>query len=143
MVKNHGPKMKHKMKLIMLLRWACFLLPCSFLSFAEIVPINKKLWSITFVTATGSAAILILSLFYIYLDVLDCHRAILIKLIIAAGKNSIFLYVGHSLLYGMLPWRFAVDNSSRIRVLAQLLWSTFVWLLISAYLSKKRLFIRI
>ena len=54
-------------------------------------PINKNLWSSSFVMQTGGLSLLLLSLFYYIIDVLGYQRwAILFKVI---GMNSILIYM--------------------------------------------------
>jgi predicted acyltransferase len=54
-------------------------------------PINKNLWSSSFVMQTGGLSLLLLSLFYFIIDVLGYQRwAILFKVI---GMNSILIYM--------------------------------------------------
>lgn len=107
------------------------------------IPINKHLWSLTFVTSTGCIAYLVLSLFFILLDVCRCTKIFMIRLLISAGKNSILLYVGHSIFTNMLPWYFKVDDFSRFQLFLRLCWTTFVWLLVAHYLALKGIFLKI
>lgn len=133
---------QHKQRLLTFGAWILVLAIAS--SSALVIPINKKLWSFTFVTVTGCLAFVTLTILYLLMDVRQCKRTFLLKLLVAAGKNSIFLYVGHSLLSGMLPWWFKVpDESSHLQLLARLTWSTFVWLLIAQYMAVRKLFIKI
>lgn len=106
-------------------------------------PINKKLWSFTFISVTGTVAYLTVLLFYILLDVYNCSRVYILRLLLSAGKNAIFLYIGHSLVHKMLPWYFAVDETSHLQLTLRLAWSTYVWLLVASYMASKSLFIKI
>lgn len=131
----------HKQRLFRLIQW---LVLVSLLSVAVVAnPINKKLWSLTFISVSGACAYLILACFYILLDVYSCQRVFILRLLMSAGKNAIFLYVGHSLLHEMLPWHFAINETSHLQLTLRLAWSTFVWLLIADFMASKRLFIKI
>lgn len=110
---------------------------------ALVIPINKRLWSASFVTSTACAAYLLLGLLYLLMDVYECQRTFLLRLLVSAGKNPILLYCGHSLITGLLPWHFSVDNSSHLQLLLRLTWATLVWLLLAHYLSLKGLYVRI
>lgn len=129
-------------KIMSLSRWICFLTVASGIS-SHWIPINKNLWSLTFVTITGCLAFIFMTLLYILLDIIKCHRGFFLQLCISASKNSLFLYIGHSLIHKMLPWWFPVNNNSRPELLFQLLWSIFVWLVIGKYLDNRRLYIRL
>lgn len=131
----------HKLRLLLLSQWLAVLTASCVLVVA--IPVNKRLWSLTFITLTGACAYLTISLLYLLIDVYKCERTFFLRLLSSAGKNSIALYVGHSLLNGMLPWYFAVDNSSHLQLLLRVAWSTFVWLLIAHYMALKQLFIRL
>lgn len=130
-----------KTRLLLLSQWIALLaLACVAVI---IIPINKKLWSLTFVTFTGTCAYLAITLLYLVLDVYQCQATFLLRLVISAGKNPIFLYVGHSLLTNMLPWHFNVDETSHLELLVRLVWSVFVWLLVAHYIALKGLFIKV
>lgn len=112
-------------------------------SLVVVIPINKHLWSLTFVTFTGLLAYLVLILLFVALDVYKCQKMFMLRLLISAGKNSILLYIGHSVFTRMLPWYFQVDNFSRLQVFLRLCWTTFVWLLVAHQLALKSIFIRV
>lgn len=107
------------------------------------IPINKKLWSLTFVTVKGSGAFASMALLYLITDVYKWHEVFLMRLLVSAGRNSIFLYVAHSLIHYMLPWYFYVDQTSHLQLLLLLCWSTFLWLLIARRMAEKKIFISV
>lgn len=135
-------KRTSRQKLISLARWVFVLaLSCPLVL---VIPVNKRLWSLTFVLVSALAAFAIIIVFYALIDIYSCKRAFLIRLLSSAGKNSIFLYVAHSLIHGMLPWWLPVaDPASHMHLLFRLTWSTLVWLLIAHYMAYKKLFIKI
>lgn len=125
-----------------LIRWAVWSLTLGVLTaiFAPTnwIPINKNLWSFTFVTATGSVAIAIFTGFYLLIDHFKVwpngqpfHYP---------GMNSILLYIGHDFTGGMLPFTFIGDTQSHIWPLTQNIIGVTLWLLISIYLAKKNFF---
>lgn len=135
-------KLDAKRKLLSLFKWFILMLAICY-GLIIWIPINKSLWSLSFVGATGASSILTLSILYVIVDVCQCHRFFLLKLWLAAGKNSLFLYIGHSLIHKMLPWWFPVNETSHAALLLQLLWSTFVWLLFARWLDIKRLYLKL
>lgn len=66
-------------------------------------PINKNLWSSSFVLHTGGISLLLLSLFYFIIDVKGYKRWTLFFRVI--GMNSILIYIsGH-----FIDWRYTTD----------------------------------
>lgn len=103
------------------------------------VPINKNLWSFTFVCATGTASIIIFAIFYLLIDLLKIWP--LGKPFHYPGMNSILLYIGHDFTGGMLPFAFVADCDSHVWPLTQNIIGVLLWLLISVYLAKKNFFL--
>ena len=69
------------------------------------VPINKNLWSISFVMVTSCFAFLLLSLLYIIIDIKKWWKG---QPFFYAGMNSILLYCGHSVGYNLFPFHFMI-----------------------------------
>ncbi|XP_054166903.1 heparan-alpha-glucosaminide N-acetyltransferase-like [Oppia nitens] len=107
----------------------------------ETIPINKNLWSFSFICLTSSAACFAISLLYYLIDVLQIwpngqpfHYP---------GMNSILLYIGHEITADMIPWSFNVDESSHVGPLARNLVAVTVWFVISVVLAEKGFFLTI
>lgn len=131
-----------RQKIISLAKWT-FVLATS-CSLIVVIPINKRLWSLTFVSVTALAAFVIITTLYILIDILSSKKTFFVQLLSSAGKNSIFLYVAHSLIHEMLPWWFPVGNqASHMQLLFRLVWSTLVWLLIAHYMAYKKLYMKV
>jgi heparan-alpha-glucosaminide N-acetyltransferase len=79
-----------------------------------LIPINKNMWSLSFVSVTASLAFLLLSLIYYLVDVRNIESDFW-TIFLYPGMNAILLYV---------------EN----------LWTVTVWILISHYLYHKKLF---
>jgi len=139
---NRQANVSHRSRLVPLAQWGAILAAsCPLIA---VIPINKKLWSLSFVIVTALAAILVLALLYVLLEMYSCLKCLLMRLMISAGRNAIFLYVGHSLITGLLPWWVPIENpASHLQLLLRLSWAVFVWLLIAAYMDRKRLYIKI
>jgi heparan-alpha-glucosaminide N-acetyltransferase len=89
------------------------------------MPINKNLWSISFVCVTGGGGLILLTLTYLMVDVYKVWSGMFPPILLLLtrypsplmtnhyagfpfrqmGMNSILLYVGHSLLGGYFPFR--------------------------------------
>lgn len=111
------------------------------------IPVNKNLWSFSFISITGGLATLLFSAFHFMIDVRNyyCNWSDGWPLHFA-GQNSILLYMGHEIAHDMLPFSFVVTgrlltSGGHIGFLLRNLIGTSIWLLISIYLAKKQIFI--
>lgn len=104
----------------------------------DLIPINKNLWSFTFVTLTGASAIGVFIVFFLLVD----HYKVWPngEPLQYPGMNSILLYIGHSLTGGMFPFAFLSNSNSHVWLLAQNLWGVLLWLIISHVLYTKKIF---
>ncbi|XP_067928536.1 heparan-alpha-glucosaminide N-acetyltransferase-like [Watersipora subatra] len=103
------------------------------------IPVNKNLWSASYVIIMASMAFLLLSFLYVIIDVKELWSGAPLKY---PGMNSIFVYVGSETLEDLVPISFYVVHTH----LAQLflnLWSTTFWVLVSAYMYYKNLFVSV
>ncbi len=64
-------------------------------------PINKQLWTSTFVLFTAGAGLLLLGIFYLIMEVAGWKRGVYPFLVF--GTNAIFVYVGSSLMAKLIP----------------------------------------
>jgi len=105
-----------------------------------IIPINKSLWSLSFVTVTSSLAFLLLSLVYFLVDVRNIGDDFW-TIFLYPGMNAIILYVGHSVFHTMWPFHFAFEvMNTHFILLLENLYTVTVWILISHYLYHKKIF---
>ena len=106
-------------------------------------PINRNLWSYSFVTVSGTILLAIFTIFYILIDHFNIwpygHP------LHYPGMNPILLYFGHLFTRNVFPFVW-IDNQnqrSHIWPLIQLLIGILMWLLISIYLAKKKLILEL
>lgn len=104
-----------------------------------IIPVNKNLWSVSFIMATGSLAFMLLSICYFVIDVKKIWNG---APFFYAGMNSIMLYVGHEITHKMFPWSWQM-RPTHMNELFQDLWGTTLWVLISIYMYHKNFFLAI
>ncbi|XP_069609209.1 heparan-alpha-glucosaminide N-acetyltransferase-like isoform X1 [Ranitomeya imitator] len=105
------------------------------------IPINKNLWSLSFITTLSCFSFLLLGLMFYVIDVRHWWGG---QPFIYPGMNSIFVYVGHSLLGSYFPFNWEVKNwTSHYEFLAQDLLGTSIWVLVSYILYRKKFFLRI
>ncbi|KAG5681032.1 hypothetical protein PVAND_010498 [Polypedilum vanderplanki] len=108
-----------------------------------LIPINKNLWSLSFVTITAGLAFLLLSLIYFLVDVKNIGDDFW-TIFLYPGMNAIVLYVGHSVFHSMWPFHWSVDNmNTHFLLLLENLYTVMIWVLISHYLYHKELFYNI
>lgn len=92
-----------------LMRWSIwsFVLACitaglnGFSEDGGIIPINKNLWSISFVTVMSSFAFFMLTVLYLIQDVWGFWAG---RPFIFLGMNSMFVYLAHEVLGGYWPF---------------------------------------
>lgn len=108
-----------------------------------VIPINKNLWSLSYVTVTASLAFLLLSLIYYLVDVRDIGGDFW-TIFLYPGLNAIVLYVGHSIFHSMWPFHFSFDvMNTHFILLLENLYTVTIWILISHYLYHKKIFLSI
>ena len=111
-----------------------------------VFPINKNLWTSSFVLLTGSLSLLLLALFYFIIDVLEYKRwAFFFRII---GMNSILIYMSGR----FIDWNYTTNGF--FKWLGQLIGDPYnVVILVFCYLAvkwvflyflyKKRVFLRV
>ncbi|XP_047519302.1 heparan-alpha-glucosaminide N-acetyltransferase [Pieris napi] len=134
----------HKARVSRWLAWALvFALAAALLAgFSRdygVVPINKNLWSISFVLATSAVSLALLSICYTFTDAWRLWAGGPFR---APGLNAIALYVGHSICAHLFPfhWRIPVMRTHTIR-LVEAFWGTALWVIIAHMMAKKKIFI--
>ncbi|XP_031434869.1 heparan-alpha-glucosaminide N-acetyltransferase [Clupea harengus] len=105
------------------------------------IPVNKNLWSLSYVTCMGFMSFLLLGLMYFIIDIKGWWGG---QPFIYPGMNSIFVYVGHSLLGFYFPFSWEMRfQDSHWEWLFKSLWGTFLWVLIAYLLYRKKFFLKI
>ncbi|KAJ6646719.1 Heparan-alpha-glucosaminide N-acetyltransferase, partial [Pseudolycoriella hygida] len=134
------------LKLMRLLIWSIALgmiggILCSFSQDDGFIPINKNLWSLSFVFVTSSLAYLLFIIFYVVIDV---YRYWSGTPFVYAGMNAIVMYVGHEVFHSMLPWHWHIGPmNTHFVLLLENMWNAAVWVVIAYVLHCKKIFIKI
>jgi predicted acyltransferase len=109
-------------------------------------PINKNLWSSSFVMLVGGISLLLMSLFYYVIDILGYKKwAFFFKVI---GMNSILIYIsGHFIDWGytnkgFLQWLFQLIGNPYNVVVMGITFVLIKWLFLY-YLHQKKTFLRV
>uniref|UniRef100_A0AAR2KKU2 Heparan-alpha-glucosaminide N-acetyltransferase catalytic domain-containing protein n=1 Tax=Pygocentrus nattereri TaxID=42514 RepID=A0AAR2KKU2_PYGNA len=105
------------------------------------IPVNKNLWSLSYVTTLSCFAFVVLLVVYYTVDVKRWWSG---APFFYPGMNSILVYVGHEVFEDYFPFRWRMANSqSHSEHLAQNLLATSIWVLISYVLYRKKIFWKI
>ncbi|RMC13936.1 hypothetical protein DUI87_09019 [Hirundo rustica rustica] len=105
------------------------------------IPINKNLWSISYVTTLSCFAFILLLLIYYLVDVKKWWSG---APFLYPGMNSILVYIGHQVFANYFPFKWKMqDSQSHAEHLTQNLIATTLWVIISYILYRKRIFWKI
>ncbi|XP_076001429.1 heparan-alpha-glucosaminide N-acetyltransferase isoform X2 [Genypterus blacodes] len=105
------------------------------------IPVNKNLWSLSYVTTLACLAFVLLSVVYYTVDVKKWWSG---APFYYPGMNSILVYVGHEVFEEYFPFHWRMTNSqSHAEHLTQNLVATSIWVFISFVLYRKRIFWKI
>ena len=105
------------------------------------IPVNKNLWSLSFVLVTSCFAFILLSLLYLVIDVKKLWKG---QPFFYAGMNSILLYCGHSVGYNIFPFHFVIgDMRTHAAKLPEAMTGPLLWLVIAFILYRKKIFITV
>jgi len=102
-----------------------------------LIPINKNLWSLSFVCVLSGAGFLGLALCYLLVDVWGVWNGHPFKVV---GMNSIAIYLLSEIFGGFFPFSFASSNTHGW-LLSQCLICVFLWIGVAYWLYFKKIFI--
>ncbi|XP_031550825.1 heparan-alpha-glucosaminide N-acetyltransferase-like isoform X2 [Actinia tenebrosa] len=106
-----------------------------------LIPINKNLWSVSFIFATGSMAFILLAVCYLTVDVFDLWNG---APFIYPGMNSIAIYCGSELIGEHFPfsWNLEEYHTHGEQLLMNLV-GTGCWLALAYYMYYIEFFVKI
>ncbi|XP_026160123.1 heparan-alpha-glucosaminide N-acetyltransferase isoform X2 [Mastacembelus armatus] len=105
------------------------------------IPVNKNLWSLSYVTTLACFAFVLLVLIYYIVDVKKWWSG---APFYYPGMNSILVYIGHEVFEDYFPFRWRMANSqSHAEHLTQNLVATSCWVFIAYVLYRKKIFWKI
>ncbi|RUS72739.1 hypothetical protein EGW08_019506 [Elysia chlorotica] len=103
------------------------------------IPINKNLWSLSYILVMSAMSFFLLMICYILIDVYKLWSGAPFSF---AGMNAIALYCGHEFFSGRAPVYFAVPETHGA-LLAINLWGTAFWVLVSIYFYYNNIFLSV
>ena len=103
------------------------------------VPINKNLWSLSFIFVLAGLAFIILTVLYLLVDVKQWFTG---EPWLWLGMNSIVIYVGHDVCGQRFPVQFEVNDTHK-ELLAMHVYGVTWWIVVAGIMYYKKLFIAI
>ncbi|KAK7066294.1 hypothetical protein SK128_022526 [Halocaridina rubra] len=105
-----------------------------------LIPVNKNLWSLSYVFTTACFAFCLLSFFYAIIDWLHHWSGNPIRY---AGMNAIVLYVGHEICGGLLPWSWSPVGHYHMQYFNMNIWGTSLWIFTAYLLHRKKIYVSV
>lgn len=114
---------------------------CGWSKEGGVIPLNKNLWSLSFVFVTASLAFLVLSILFVVIDHFQLWSGAPLR---QAGMNALLLYVGHIMTKSTFPWSWKPqDLSTHSEYIAMDTIGMSLWLLIAIFLERNNIFITV
>ncbi|XP_054001196.1 heparan-alpha-glucosaminide N-acetyltransferase-like isoform X1 [Hylaeus anthracinus] len=113
---------------------------CNFERQGGVIPVSKKMMSLSFVLTCSCFAFLLYAVLYVLIDYRQYWSG---APFIYAGSNPIFLYVGHVLTKDLFPWAWNISNPSHESYLYMNLWTTTLWGIIAYLLHRKDIIVTV
>lgn len=113
---------------------------CGFSQNDGVIPVNKNLWSTSFVFVTSGFGLIGLSLCYV---AVDWYKVWTGAPFLFMGMNSIMIYCGHGILGEYMPFSYMITHINHAGLLLMNVIGTAAWLVIAYYCYKIKFFIKI
>uniref|UniRef100_A0A2P2I1S4 Heparan-alpha-glucosaminide N-acetyltransferase-like n=1 Tax=Hirondellea gigas TaxID=1518452 RepID=A0A2P2I1S4_9CRUS len=135
----------HKQRILRLLVWAATsglvgAILCNFDKEIGVVPVNKNLWSLSYVLVTACFGLVLFCFIYVLVDWKEVWSGNPARY---AGLNSILLYVGHEITKGVFPFGWTPGGSTHGEHLLMNLWGTSLWGVIAYICHRKKLYLSV
>ncbi|UJR08688.1 hypothetical protein I4U23_012946 [Adineta vaga] len=104
------------------------------------IPINKNLWSLSFILVLAGLAFIILTILYILVDVCNWFTG---EPFLWLGMNSIVVYVGHEVCSKMFPIQFQVEETRHWQLMIMHLYGVLFWTIVAGVMYRRKTFIAI
>lgn len=114
------------------------LLLCGFSKNDGWMPINKNLWTLSFVLLLAAMSFIVLTGFYVLIDIYDIYSG---TPFLYLGRNSITIYISHIVFANYFPL-FMVENKHAY-ILSSNLYGVGLWCLVAAMMNHYKVFINL
>jgi len=104
------------------------------------IPVNKNLWSLSYIFTMASMAFLLLTFCYVMVDVYNIWTG---APFFYPGMNSIVVYVCHEVFNQPFQTFWDIHPASHAIALLMNIWDVTFWVLMSVYLYYKNIFINV
>jgi heparan-alpha-glucosaminide N-acetyltransferase len=135
----------HKQRIFRWVIWgAALAVLTAILTFCRIedapIPINKPMWSLTFVTLTSATSFWLLALIYFLVDVKNYCEDFW-TIFQYPGMNAILLYIGNAIFSSHWPFHFFVaDMNTHFIYLLKHMYTVTVWIIAAHIMYHKKFF---
>lgn len=113
---------------------------CGFSRDGGLMPVNKNLWSTSFVLLTAGLGLVGLAFCYILVDVYKVWSG---APFLYMGMNSILIYCAHGVFQGYMPFEYKIYVFDHPHELQRNVLGTFCWVVIAYYFYKIKFFVKI
>ena len=102
----------------------------------SMIPVNKNLWTTSYILLTGASGFYLLVVFYYLIDVKKMWSG---APFVQLGQNSILIYICHVVFSNSFPAQWIASNTHLSQLFMDL-WGSIFWTIVSIYLYKKKIF---
>lgn len=113
---------------------------CGFSQNEGLIPVNKNLWSTSFVFVNAGLGLIGLSFCYIMVDVWGVWTG---APLLFLGMNSILIYCGQSVFADYFPFYYEIDTNSHENILKRNVLGAFAWCVVAYYCFKIKFFVKV
>ncbi|XP_065349899.1 heparan-alpha-glucosaminide N-acetyltransferase-like [Cloeon dipterum] len=110
---------------------------CNFSKEFGVIPVNKNLFSLSFVLVNSCLDFFLLSFLYFIVDVKHVWSG---SPFYFTGMNSLLVYILHGFTGNMLPWRWQPLGNSHMEVLFMDAWAASLWVIVSYFWFRNNFF---
>lgn len=111
---------------------------CKFTKNDGPIPLNKNLWSLSFVLVLGGLAFLIQAILFVLVDITRKWGG---RPCFYPGMNPLVIYIGSELFKGVFPFGWIPSVKTHAAYLGMNLWGTALWVAIAIFMYKRNIFI--
>lgn len=115
---------------------------CGFSQNDGVMPINKNMWTTSFILVCAGMGLVGLSFCYSVIDIYQ-QRLWTGAPFVYMGMNSIMIYCGHGILAGYMPFSYMLYHINHGALLCMNVMGTFAWVLIAFYCYKIKFFVKV
>lgn len=111
---------------------------CKFSKNDGVIPINKNLWSLSFVLVLAGLAFFLQALLFIIVDITRKWGG---RPCFYPGMNALVIYIGSEIFKGIFPFGWIPSSETHAAYLGMNLWGTALWVSIAIFLYKRNIFL--